>query len=769
MLPANREFHVVAGVVIFPTHPGLCESELGFARYGSANRGRRGVFGPSEDNFPIRIPVRPSKILAIREFHVVHGCVFFPTHPGSRINLLRSSRCRISTILISSESLRYLLFNGTSLHRAELGFTRYGLANRGRRNVPYAKGVLALGPSCSVSERIFAQTLPPKWAVLSTTPTKYLAKGGQFEPVFGQRRAMVRSNLGQWSCVNLVKLGMFGTERVLVGLLKRLGQTLGQTKGLGSSSQTWSTLVKLGQKTFAQTLPPKWAVLSTTSTKLGVFRGDEPSSEQCRTVFSQFWPQLSCFLCRFRPVKYEIEAFDILYMHWSRGGQFDPVFGLENPMVRSNLGQTWSNLVKFGQSSPNSWKCIPDLISRVSRHDPRRRNPRKSLVNIDSLREVWESEICTDDDAQPRSAPLLLRYVVQTKSFLACRLVKDIQATRANPANLALPPVDIRKVLDEDTPDMAGINLRNLLPTLSRKGTSERPCRSQSTPARSKRARVESSAGPSRPATSAQPGPVRQPQRPQGAVQVTQLANIVRSGETDCILPVGVDRSATVASALSQAVSASLWTWRSGGRLLMTTELISNLRRGLLMGARESKLLWSWRTDFGPTKDHLAHANVLATNEALDSLTKAEDKVRALELELERAKKEAYESGSKDAQDEMGRQLPGLCNLYYMDAWDDALAVLNSRQTTLPSQPLKQPFPQTALSWSRPPPAPEAPEAVLNSPLPQLGDVVDLEEVESAEAAGGRLEEVESAEAAGPAHDEPMGGDAPDGGSAAAR
>jgi hypothetical protein len=162
---------------------------------------------------------------------------------------------------------------------------------------------------------------------------------------------------------------------------------------------------------------------------------------------------------------------------------------------------------------------------------------------------------------------------------------------------------------------------------------------------------------------------------------------------------------------------------------------------------------------FRTNKDHLAHANVLATkyhdakkmateakslaeaadskrveaeeslSEALDSLNKAEDKVRALELELERTKKEAYESGSKDAQDEMGRQLPGLCNLYYTDAWDDAIAVLNYGQTMLPPKPIKLPFPGAI-----PPPPPET---VLNSPLPQLGTVmVDLEEVESAEAVG---------------------------------
>ena len=177
---------------------------------------------------------------------------------------------------------------------------------------------------------------------------------------------------------------------------------------------------------------------------------------------------------------------------------------------------------------------------------------------------------------------------------------------------------------------------------------------------------------------------------------------------------------------------------------------------------------------FRTNKDHLAHANVLAIkyqdskkmateaqslaeaanskraeaeeslSEALNSLTKAEDKVRALELELERTKKEAYESGSKDAQDEMGRQLPGLCNLYYTDAWNDACAVLNSGQTMLPPKPIRLPFPGAI-----PPPPPET---VLNSPLPELGGVVDLEEVESAEAEGLAQGDTQ---------------DAPDGGSAA--
>uniref|UniRef100_A0A2N9FXE6 Uncharacterized protein n=1 Tax=Fagus sylvatica TaxID=28930 RepID=A0A2N9FXE6_FAGSY len=51
--------------------PDLRESELGLVRYCRANRGHRGVFGPLEDIFPIGIPARPGKFLAIREFHVL--------------------------------------------------------------------------------------------------------------------------------------------------------------------------------------------------------------------------------------------------------------------------------------------------------------------------------------------------------------------------------------------------------------------------------------------------------------------------------------------------------------------------------------------------------------------------------------------------------------------------------------------------------------------------------------------------------------------------
>uniref|UniRef100_A0A2N9GNE3 Uncharacterized protein n=1 Tax=Fagus sylvatica TaxID=28930 RepID=A0A2N9GNE3_FAGSY len=177
----------------------LRKSELGLVRYGPANRGHRGVFGPFEGSFPIGIPAGPDKFLAIREFHVVHECVFFPMCPGLADQLVASQedsvrkRGNVGGKIPELSAKPYfvgLFSRAWPCTEASLGSQDMILRTGGRRNVPYAKG------------------------------------GGQFDPVFG----LVNGPVKPWS--NL---------RALVGSGNRLGQTsvkLGQLRSnLGNVSQ----------------------------------------------------------------------------------------------------------------------------------------------------------------------------------------------------------------------------------------------------------------------------------------------------------------------------------------------------------------------------------------------------------------------------------------------------------------------------------------------------------------------------------------------------
>uniref|UniRef100_A0A2N9J0U7 Uncharacterized protein n=1 Tax=Fagus sylvatica TaxID=28930 RepID=A0A2N9J0U7_FAGSY len=386
--------------------------------------------------------------------------------------------------------------------------------------------------------------------------------------------------------------------------------------------------------------------------------------------------------------------------------------------------------------------------------DSRRRKPRKNLVKINSLRQVWECEHCTDDWSQPRAAAKLLRYTARTHSYLDCRLVPDLEATKANPENDALPAVDIRDVIDGTAPDMTGINLRNLLPTRRDEGTSVGAPSSFAASLKKKGAdrghcwSEPSHCGPSAQFVSpraSQHGPTGYTAGGEGAVT-----------EEDSILPVDDGRSGSVASALSQAVRLPLdmGEWKK----TPDEELINNMRRGALMGVQASLEL---EERFRTTKEHLAHANVLALRyqdarnaaaeakrlaeeadskrkeaeesltAALDSLTKAQDRIRALESEFDQAKKASYEAGNNDAQAEMGEQLPGVCNEFFSDGWKKAVSFLSSGQTTLPPLPPSVPFP-----GARPPPPPEVvlatPLDVPVTPITELStDIVNLEDEES--------------------------------------
>jgi hypothetical protein len=76
--------------------------------------------------------------------------------------------------------------------------------------------------------------------------------------------------------------------------------------------------------------------------------------------------------------------------------------------------------------------------------DKARKQPRDWLVNSCHLHTTYNSEVCTTDYRQPRSSFLLLHYIPNAKTFLACRKVEDIKAAQSILENQPAPYHDVR-------------------------------------------------------------------------------------------------------------------------------------------------------------------------------------------------------------------------------------------------------------------------------------------------------------------------------------
>uniref|UniRef100_A0A2N9I3Y1 Uncharacterized protein n=1 Tax=Fagus sylvatica TaxID=28930 RepID=A0A2N9I3Y1_FAGSY len=243
--------------------PDSRESELGLVRYGPASRVHRGVFGPFEGSFPIRIPADPDKFLAIREFHVVHGCVLFPMCPGSQINLLRVRKTLCASAATSVGKFRkfqHSLISSACFHARVLATTLSFLV----RFRPVKYGIEALD---------ILYTLVKGWSVRSSFWSGQWS--GQTLVKLGQPWSNLvefgQSSPNSWKCIPDYISRVSGQGGSLVGL-ETARSNLGQTSV--NPSQTWSTLVKLGQ------------TLGNVSRTffLGVFDAAKPSSDQTGLV-----------------------------------------------------------------------------------------------------------------------------------------------------------------------------------------------------------------------------------------------------------------------------------------------------------------------------------------------------------------------------------------------------------------------------------------------------------------------------------------------------
>uniref|UniRef100_A0A2N9HDJ4 Uncharacterized protein n=1 Tax=Fagus sylvatica TaxID=28930 RepID=A0A2N9HDJ4_FAGSY len=236
---------------------------LDFVRYGPASRVHRGVFGPFEGSFPIRIPADPDKILG--DPRVPRRAWMCPLSnvPGLADQLVASQedsvrkRGNVGGEIPELSAKPYFV----GLFSRAWPCTEASLGSQDMILRTEAVGMFLMPRVLATTLSFLVRFRPVKYGIEALDILYRIGQGVVSSiPVFGLVNGPVKPwsnlvNLGQtWS--NLVKAlqtlgnvsrtsfqGFLG-RWVLVGL-ETARSNLGQT--LVNSSQTWSTLVKLGQ------------------------------------------------------------------------------------------------------------------------------------------------------------------------------------------------------------------------------------------------------------------------------------------------------------------------------------------------------------------------------------------------------------------------------------------------------------------------------------------------------------------------------------------
>uniref|UniRef100_A0A2N9HPZ9 Uncharacterized protein n=1 Tax=Fagus sylvatica TaxID=28930 RepID=A0A2N9HPZ9_FAGSY len=360
------------------------------------------------------------------------------------------------------------------------------------------------------------------------------------------------------------------------------------------------------------------------------------------------------------------------------------------------------------------------------------------LTNPVALQAVYDSEVCVDEYANPRSAYKLLRYILSAQSFLQCRQVKNLAEALANPANKSPPAHDIR--------DMAGINLKKLLPPTRPQAETSEPV----LPLERKRKRK----GPVKGEASQAAAPTDLDTAPAASKKPEARLALPRPEEervrTDAtVLRTGGAGSST-ASALCEVarLPGDMDVWGKS----TNQEVINNLRRGLMMAVQGSLEIGDrfqrqaaelensirvatrsfhlkneferMRREVEAYKEQVRIATLkkdeadlkledtqdLLRN-ALEENSKAGEKIQALEAEIAAREKATFNRGSVEAQTTMTKQLPGIYNEAFQVGWK---ALYSWESDDMPPLPPQEVFPY-----------PNAPIGVPEEELPESQPAAD--------------------------------------------